>query len=263
MKKQIIGFCLGLVLCSSAAMAAAEDQQLFQVQTLYTLEAGLFEGDFPYSRLMTKGDFGLGTFNSIDGEMVALDGKFYQSTPECRLKPVEGSLLSPFAEVISFKPTTTVSLSHVDNYKEAGKQLLKQFPYQNLPYAIRIDGVFKTMNIRSLTKQSRPYPSLLKASKKQGTLNLTNVKGTLVGFWFPHYWEGIGMPTFHFHFISADHQFGGHVLGFSVDQAQAQLEPVQNVQVYLPNIPEFTQAHLPEADELEEDLLKAEGGASD
>lgn len=257
----LIGVLLTFSLSSglAAAKAVAPENSLFQVESLYTLEAGLFDGDFPYQKLMQKGTQGIGTFNSIDGEMIAVDGKFYQSRPDCRVVPVDPKLQAPFAEIIQFQPVVKFSVDNLADYHSIGERLSAKFPNQNLPYAIRIDGVFSEITVRSLTKQTKPYPNLLAASKQQGKLELKNVKGTAVGFWFPHYWEGIGMPGFHFHFVTADKQFGGHVLAMSVSSAQVQIQPIQNVQVYLPSTVEFANAHIPDPDTLEHDLQQVEG----
>lgn len=261
MKKHfcIAAVCLSVVWSAPSAIAATSDNKLFQVATIYALEFGIFEGDYSYKDLMQKGTLGIGTFTAVDGEMVAIDGQYYQSRPNCHLRPVSAKWIAPFAEVIHFQPTLTVPLNNLGNYHALGQWILEKFPNQNMPYAIRIDGTFSAIKLRSLTKQAPPYPNLLIASKTQGVLELKNIRGSAVGFWFPHYWEGIGMPGFHLHFASADRKFGGHVLEISVAQAQAQLEPIQNVQVYLPKSPLFTAAHLPAPSTLEKDLLEVEG----
>ena len=51
---------------------------LFQVSTSAALVEGLYQGAVRVSRLLHHGDFGLGTFINLDGEMVVLDGICYQ-----------------------------------------------------------------------------------------------------------------------------------------------------------------------------------------
>ena len=51
---------------------------LFQTSTIDALLGGNYEGDVSFAELRARGDFGLGTFDALDGEMVALDGDFYQ-----------------------------------------------------------------------------------------------------------------------------------------------------------------------------------------
>ncbi len=80
------------------------------------------------------------------------------------------------------------------------------------PCAIRIDGHFKSVKVRSVPRQEKPYQGLEDAVKHQTEFQLKNVSGTLVGFRFPHYMDGVNVPGYHFHFITADKKAGGHAL---------------------------------------------------
>jgi acetolactate decarboxylase len=51
---------------------------LFQVSTSAALVEGLYQGAARVSRLLRHGDFGLGTFIDLDGEMIVLDGVCYR-----------------------------------------------------------------------------------------------------------------------------------------------------------------------------------------
>ncbi|MBA3390836.1 MAG: acetolactate decarboxylase, partial [Rubrobacter sp.] len=50
---------------------------LFQTSTIDALLEGKYDGDVSFAELADRGDFGLGTFDALDGEMIALDGDFY------------------------------------------------------------------------------------------------------------------------------------------------------------------------------------------
>ncbi len=66
-----------LIIFSSCGVALAGDQQvLFQTSTLQALMNGVYDGDCSFGELAKHGDFGLGTFAALDGEMVALKGRF-------------------------------------------------------------------------------------------------------------------------------------------------------------------------------------------
>jgi|SRR5580658_5831636 acetolactate decarboxylase len=54
---------------------------LFQVPTSAALVEGIYQGAVRVSRLLQHGDFGLGTFTDLDGEMIVLDGVCYQVSP--------------------------------------------------------------------------------------------------------------------------------------------------------------------------------------
>ncbi|OGT35329.1 MAG: alpha-acetolactate decarboxylase [Gammaproteobacteria bacterium RIFCSPHIGHO2_12_FULL_37_14] len=252
---------LGCSLFISLAFAGQEKSIIFQVATIGSLAQGVYDGDYKYGRLMKKGDLGVGTFKDLNGELVAVDGKFYQIEASGKLNLVSANQIVPFAEVTFFKPTMYSSVVDIVSYQNLGKVLLDKFPNKNIPYAIRIDGTFSKLKLRSLRKQKKPYPLLTQAAKEQAIFNLNHVTGTVVGFWFPTYWAGIAVPEFHLHFVTTDRTTGGHVLDIDVSKGQVSLQPIHQVQVYLPNTQSFAQANL-SSEELNVSIKKAEGGSS-
>ena len=52
--------------------------EIFQSSTINALLEGVYNGDLTYGELRQHGDFGLGTFNALDDERVALDGESFQ-----------------------------------------------------------------------------------------------------------------------------------------------------------------------------------------
>ena len=73
----VLALCLAFCL-AAGALHAAETGRLFQTSTLQALMAGVYDGDLTFQELARHGDFGLGTFEALDGGMIALDGAFYQ-----------------------------------------------------------------------------------------------------------------------------------------------------------------------------------------
>ncbi len=226
------------------SQSSSIENQLFQVATIDALARGVYDGDFSYRDLISKGDLGIGTFTAIDGEMVAIDGQYYQSLDNGQLRQVSPEQMAPFAEVINFKPSFSVDIKNTNSYEDLSAKLLPKFADKNLPYVVRIDGTFSNLVVRSLRKQKPPYVPLAQAAKEQAVLNLKNVKGTAVGFWFPQYWEGFAVMGFHFHFATADRKMGGHVLKMAVTEGQAQIAPIQNIVVHLPDNSAFAKADL-------------------
>src|ERR1700750_3440800 len=51
---------------------------LFQVSISGALVAGIYDREVSVKSILEHGDFGLGTFANLDGEMVVLDGRVYQ-----------------------------------------------------------------------------------------------------------------------------------------------------------------------------------------
>ena len=80
-----------------------EDKTVFQTSTVDALMEGASAGDMTMGELKTHGDFGLGTFDGLDGEMIELDGKVFQVRADGHAHPVEDSARTPFATVSFFK----------------------------------------------------------------------------------------------------------------------------------------------------------------
>ena len=235
------------------------ENTIFQVSTIGALVLGSYDSDYSYRDVMCHGNFGVGTFSNLNGEMIALDNDFYQMGVKGNLTTVNPSDQAPFAEVIDFQPKFFENIEDVANYHALGIALSRYLSNHNIPYAIRMDGTFKTIKFRNFPAQKKPYPPLSEVVSKQTVVTLHNVQGTLVGFWFPHYWEGIATPGFHFYFINTAHTIGGHVLEVSVADGRASIEPVQNMQFYLPNTTSFETVNTSAAN-MASAIAKTEGG---
>jgi len=64
--------------------------------------------------------------------------------------------------------------------------------------------------------------------------DLTDVEGTMVGFRFPDYSEGIEVSGYHLHFITAERTRGGHVLNARPHRAVARIDTSTDLHVELP-----------------------------
>ena len=89
---------------------------LFQTSTIDALLSGNYEGDVSFEELETYGDFGLGTFDALDGEMIGLDGAFYQVKADGRAYEVDERMKTPFAVVTFFEPREIRQLAAPTNY---------------------------------------------------------------------------------------------------------------------------------------------------
>ena len=52
-----------------------DENQLTQYSTIDALLSGVYDGNMSVAELKTRGNFGLGTFNGIDGEMIIVENK--------------------------------------------------------------------------------------------------------------------------------------------------------------------------------------------
>ena len=212
---------------------------LFQESTISALQAGDYAGGMSLKELRAHGNFGLGTFNDLDGEMVLLDGAFYQIKSDGKAYAANDSMMTPFATVTSFQPDIKLSLDDNEhgtmNYTQVQHQLEGYFPTKNTFYAVKLTGDYTYLKTRSPPKQNKPYPPLDDALKNQSVFEFRNVTGTMVGFWSPQYVNGLDPPGWHFHFISADRTYGGHVLDVTVQRATAEIQEMTSFSVVLPH----------------------------
>lgn len=230
---------------------------LYQLSTASALFDGVYDGALTYAQLAKYGDFGLGTFNELAGEMLAIDGEFYQINDTGELTRAAPKQLAPFAEVMFFKATQHGSVGEVADYDALAELLLTQFNNKNVPYAIRLDGDFGVVKARNIRRQCRPYRPFVKAAEEQALFDFEEVSGAMVGFWFPDYWSGIAIGGFHLHYVDDERTTGGHVLDLSVSQAELSLAPVHQLHIELPTDAGFAKANLDPAG-LREQVKQAE-----
>ena len=222
----------------------SRESQIFQVSTFSALMQGAYDGSITYKEVAEAGNFGIGTFNQINGEMVALDGAFYQDSPTGALTKVNPNQTTPFAVVTFFENSYQEKLLSSRDFDQLGKLLLPYIKERNTPHAIKIEGSFRHLHLRSLPRQEPPYPILIKAVKKQHEYDFYDIQGTLVGFYFPEYLNGVNVGGFHFHFISTDRTKGGHVLNVSTKSATCSIQPCQDLKIYFPNSASFAEVDL-------------------
>jgi acetolactate decarboxylase len=212
-----------------------EPHVLFQASTIGALLDGAFEGDLSFGELAEHGDFGLGTLNHLDGEMVAIDGGFFRADVDGGVAPVGPEERTPFAVVTEFEPTVDERLPDESLSHEALLERLDGLaPGGASSCAVRLDGRFELVRARSVPRQEPPYRPLAEVVAGQHVFELLDIEGTMVGFRFPTYVEGIEVGGYHLHFISADRSRGGHVLGSRSRGLRARLDPSEDLHVELP-----------------------------
>jgi len=214
--------------------AERDSHVLFQASTIGALLDGAFDGDLSFAELAEHGDLGLGTLNGLDGEMIALDGEFWRADVDGVVHPVPPEALTPFAVVTRFEPALDVRIEGALSHAELLARLDELVPAEATACAIRLDGRFELVRARSVPRQSPPYRPLTEVVAEQHVFELAGVAGTMLGFRFPAYVEGIEVAGYHLHFISEDRSRGGHVLGSRSDGLRARLDPSNDLHVELP-----------------------------
>lgn len=217
-------------------------ETVFQVALLQSLIQGYYDGVIKVSELKKHGDTGIGTFEGVDGEMIALDGKVYQALGDGVVKEADDNASVPFSVVTFFEKDISETLSRTKDINCFKDTLTKRVNEngKNRFYMVKIRGTFKKMNVRSVLKQKKPYKMLDKALETdQRLFDLENVTGTVVGLYCPDFAGSINMPGWHFHFISDDRTKGGHILDLAFDSAEAQFDAARGFEMCLPDEPAF------------------------
>ncbi|WP_269851554.1 acetolactate decarboxylase [Methanosarcina horonobensis] len=209
---------------SGSGICGNDSEVLYQVSTIDALLQGVYDGVLPVAELETHGDFGIGTFDGLEGEMLALNGSYYQIKTDGIAYPVSGEMTTPFATVTYFEADESFRLEEPANLTELEAFLDLNLPSENLFYAVRVDGDFSYIKARSVPRQEKPYPKLADAVSTQSVFEFENISGTLVGFRTPEYVKGVNVPGYHLHFITEDRSAGGHVLDLEMESGDAALD---------------------------------------
>jgi len=228
---------------------------LFQVSTSAALVEGLYQGAVRVSRLLRHGDFGLGTFIDLDGEMVVLDGDCYQVSSDGSVARVEGDRLIPYAVVTRFAPEFSGRFAQLNSYSEFVAVCDRLRRTENLFYAFRADGRFSAIKTRVM-KAVPEGTGLRAAASGQEEFLFEEQEGTLVGLWSPGFAGLFSVPGYHFHFLSSDRKRGGHVLECRALDVKIGVCAMHDMHVSLPETKEFLEADL--SGDPTEDLLSAE-----
>jgi acetolactate decarboxylase len=206
---------------------------LHQIGTLSALSAGGYDGVASIDDVLDHGDFGLGTFDRLDGEMIVLDGVAYQVPASGTAAQVDTAITTPFAAVTTWSTDTTHEYPDPMNCAEL-QAAIDRLVDVDTPYAIKVSGQFATLLTRSEKPQTTPYQPLAAALKGQIEFHLEQVTATMVGFRLPDYMGEANVAGYHFHALTDDHHAGGHVLDCQTARVTVALDTIDNWQVELP-----------------------------
>jgi len=211
----------------------AKRNPIYLCAPVNALVEGVYEERISYAEIKKHGDFGLGTFDSLDGEMVMLDGDIYQITGDGRVHQRDDAPLTPFACVTFYQPATHDELAGETTYEDFLAWLEGLLPSPNIFYAIRIEGKFTYIKVRSVPKQDC-YKPLVEVTREQPVFEYTDVEGTLGGFFTPTFLSSLSVPGLHLHFLSSDFQRGGHLLECRPNGVRAGVQFINSVELGLP-----------------------------
>jgi acetolactate decarboxylase len=234
-------------------------REIYQTSTMSALLEGVYDGDMTIGELLTHGDFGLGTFNHLDGEMIILAGVCYHLHSDGSASIAAADDRTPFAAVTYFRPEITLPVSSPATRRRVLALVDDAITTTNLIQAIRIDGTFSHVRTRTVMAQSPPYPPLTEATAHEPISDFNDVTGTLAGFRTPDYEQGISVAGYHLHFINERRTHGGHALDFDIEHGEIEISTSSELHLSLPTTQEFQEANL-SLDNIAKQIEQTEGG---
>jgi len=247
---------LSAAICLAALLGGCSQPQhkrdvIFQSSTIISLLKGIYDGDTTCEELKKHGDFGIGTFNGLDGEMVVLNGKIHQIRADGSAHRAPSSLRTPFVVLTFFEPDLTLPVDTFSSQAELQKFLDNRLPTKNIFYAIKMQGAFDYVRTRSVPRQSKPYRRLAEVVTDQSIFDFRNIRGTIVGFRMPQFLGGMNIPGYHFHFITQDNTAGGHLVECAARNLKAEVDCTHALFITLPRGSEFYQLDASKDDQKE------------
>ena len=249
----LVLFCFALIIsgCTSrkaigSSSVAKSEEVLYQYGIIDGLLAGVFDGDLTIGSLKKKGDFGIGTFNHADGEMIVLNDTAYKVKFDGTVQTIGDADSTPLGMVKYFTPDTILYLKGNLNYDSVQHQI-SSLLNGNSMYAIKMSGVYNALTARAAAPGIPPYPTLSNLLKtNQHLFNFTNTRGDCIGFLLPPYMAKTNVPGFHFHYLAADKKSGGHVFAFTANSLRIEIDEIKSFYIENNTNPEFRKINLKE-----------------
>jgi acetolactate decarboxylase len=241
-----------------SADACKPESELYQFSLMAALIDGVFDGDTTISELMEHGDFGLGTFNQLDGELIVFDSEAHQLREDGTARVCSKGQKTPFAVMTHFHPTMFGEIENPIEKNEVQEVINELIESPNLFCAFRIDGLFQRVETRTVPRQTKPYRPMLQSIENQPIFTFNEVRGTLVGFRCPEYVQGINVAGYHVHFITDDRNGGGHVLDYRLLSGKVAVAKISKLRIELPKTRQFADATL-HSEEMSHAIRQAEG----
>ncbi len=212
--------------------------KVYQVSTLQALALGYSRAVINVEDLLKEGDTGLGTFEDVNGEMIVMEGRCFRADQNGDVTVVSPDTGVPFAAVAKLYGEQQFQLGNMPDITSVRNELTRKIEERfglNSMHVVRIDGLFEKVDARSEAPYRSHHITLKEVlGKNQKAFMFENIRGSLVGVYFPDYMDGINMPGWHLHFLSEDRSKGGHVFDVSVLEGVAKVDKISNIYINLP-----------------------------
>lgn len=212
--------------------------KMYQVSTLQALALGYSRAVINVEELLQEGNTGLGTFEDVNGEMIVMDGQCYRADQNGNVTVVSAETGVPFAAVANLYGNQQFPLRDIPDIASIRAELTRKIEENfglNSMHIVKIEGVFEMVDARSEAPYRSQHVTLKEVlGQTQKSFLFENIRGSLVGVYFPDYMDGINMPGWHLHFLSEDQSKGGHVFDASIRAGTAKVDKITNIMINLP-----------------------------
>ena len=145
-----------------------------------------------------------------------------------------------YVDAAFFEAESSFEYNQTITYDSLRELINKQLTTLNQFYTFKIEGNFSYMKCGGLHKQEKPYTDGLDVLiPNRPVFERNDFKGTIVGFYCPEFIGNINVTGYHFHFISEDKQFGGHVMDFVANNLKVEVDPLLDYHFSLPGSEDF------------------------
>lgn len=206
---------------------------LYHVSTVDALYCGHFADETTVGELLDSGDWGLGTVNGVDGEMVVADGVAYAVRGDGSVDELNDETKTPFAAVTEFESDETVEFENIEGFEGFTERVTKELPRTDHLYALKIKGRFDYLRARSVKRQVEPYPTLEEVVENEVTFEFENVEGSMPTFYIPERFSGVHPPGYHAHFVTDERDGGGHVYDLRADSLTVEVDYLESIHLEL------------------------------
>lgn len=195
----------------AAAAHSAVHGIVRQVEPVRDLMCGNYDAVTTVARSFDGTHLGLGVAESCDGEIVSVDGDTWRIPSTGIAEPAPGDLGLAFAVAAASGQYVEIPIDSPVTYGDLADLVGEIVRVEHCRVAaVRVDGAFTEVVLRSEPRQHPPYPPLSDVLAHEVRFTFDEWDGTLVGFFFADADSDVVIPALHLHAISTDRRTGGH-----------------------------------------------------
>jgi acetolactate decarboxylase len=230
---------------------------LYQYSHFLAVSNGCYEGSLSIGELKKHGNTGLGTFNALDGELLAIDNQFYHCS-NGQVRIAEDNEMLSWAAVSNVTEYHLLTVDNITSIEELQTVLLKNLPSKNYPTALKIKAHTTHVALGSVPKQVKPYKTISEIIDDSILINTGEVDVDMAGFYAPEFMFPMKAKGIHLHFVDKNRAIGGHLLDLNLTSAEIYWQQLSAVHIIFPQNSDYKDTHLLLNDKLPkfEDKLK-------